>query len=65
LKQDPRLATNPESPCIRVCSIDPDTELCRGCLRSLGEIAAWSRLGSAERRAIMAALPGRAATGKR
>jgi len=45
-----------ESPCIAVCMIDPKTGLCLGCGRTLPEIARWSRIDSAERRAIMAAL---------
>jgi predicted Fe-S protein YdhL (DUF1289 family) len=31
-----------------------------GCLRSIDEIAAWTRMSDAERRRIMAELPGRA-----
>ncbi len=34
----------PVSPCIRVCKIDAQNGLCTGCLRTLDEIAAWSRL---------------------
>jgi predicted Fe-S protein YdhL (DUF1289 family) len=48
-----------ESPCVKVCVIDPATKRCTGCLRSLQEIARWSSLTSAERRRIMAELPGR------
>jgi predicted Fe-S protein YdhL (DUF1289 family) len=48
-----------DTPCIDVCSIDPKTNLCSGCLRSLDEIAAWGGLPPSERRRIMAALPGR------
>ncbi|UXY15070.1 DUF1289 domain-containing protein [Chitiniphilus purpureus] len=32
------------SPCIGVCTLDPATQTCRGCHRTLDEIAAWSRL---------------------
>jgi uncharacterized protein len=49
-----------ESPCVRVCVVHPAAGICTGCLRTLDEIAAWSRLGADERRAIMAELPGRA-----
>ncbi len=45
-----------ESPCVAVCLIDPKTGLCLGCGRTLPEIARWSRLASAERRAIMSGL---------
>ncbi|MCZ0960337.1 DUF1289 domain-containing protein [Paracoccus benzoatiresistens] len=48
-----------ESPCIKVCVIDPASGLCTGCLRSLDEIAAWSRLSPDARRLIMAELPAR------
>jgi predicted Fe-S protein YdhL (DUF1289 family) len=49
------------TPCIKVCVIDPATGLCRGCLRTLGEIAAWGGMAEAERRAVMARLPERQA----
>ncbi|ADZ71253.1 DUF1289 domain-containing protein [Polymorphum gilvum] len=48
-----------ETPCIDVCIIDPLTGLCRGCRRTLDEIADWSRLTPAERHKIMAELPQR------
>jgi len=48
-----------DTPCIAVCMIDPRTSLCFGCGRTLPEIARWHRMDSAERRAVMAELPGR------
>jgi len=48
-----------ESPCIQVCQIDDETRLCRGCLRSLDEIARWGRYSDAERSRIMRELPSR------
>jgi predicted Fe-S protein YdhL (DUF1289 family) len=48
-----------ETPCIKICSIDPETGLCSGCARTRGEIASWSSLSNEERRAIMALLPNR------
>lgn len=48
-----------ESPCVDICTMDPVTGLCRGCARTLDEIAAWSSLGDSERRRIMAELPKR------
>lgn len=50
-----------ESPCTKVCTIDPRSGLCRGCGRTLDEIARWVALSPAERAAIMAALPARLA----
>ena len=32
------------SPCTGVCRLDEDDRHCVGCLRTLGEIAHWSRL---------------------
>lgn len=48
-----------ETPCIQVCEIDSDTGVCRGCGRTLAEIAQWSSMGASERRRIMAELPAR------
>lgn len=44
------------SPCIDVCRMDAASGLCEGCLRSLDEIAAWSRMSGAGKRAVWAAL---------
>ena len=49
-----------ESPCVKVCVVHPQERLCVGCLRSLDEIARWSRMSPEERRGIMADLPDRA-----
>jgi predicted Fe-S protein YdhL (DUF1289 family) len=50
-----------ETPCTAVCQMDPRTNLCFGCGRTLPEIAAWHRMDSAERLAVMAILPARMA----
>ncbi len=50
------------SPCTRVCTMDPVSDLCIGCGRTLAEIARWGTMPDAERQRIMAALPGRLAT---
>lgn len=42
------------SPCINVCEIAPDTGLCRGCLRTLDEIARWGSASETEKRAVWA-----------
>lgn len=49
-----------ESPCIKICVIHPASRLCTGCLRSIDEIGAWSRMSPEVRAAIMAELPARA-----
>ena len=48
-----------ESPCVKVCLIHPETGYCLGCGRTREEIARWSAMTPAERRAVMAELAGR------
>jgi uncharacterized protein len=48
-----------ESPCINICMIHPEAQICTGCHRTIEEIAGWSAMGPEERRRVMAALPGR------
>jgi predicted Fe-S protein YdhL (DUF1289 family) len=48
------------SPCTGICRIDEATGYCRGCKRTLEEIADWSMLPPAGKRAIIARLAGRA-----
>ncbi|MFG3591164.1 DUF1289 domain-containing protein [Bradyrhizobium sp. RDI18] len=45
-----------ETPCIAVCTMDPKTNLCFGCGRTLPEIARWHRMETAERLAVMEGL---------
>ena len=52
-------AMSQDTPCIAVCMIDPRTNLCLGCGRTLPEIARWPRMEGAERQALMATLPQR------
>lgn len=49
------------SPCISICAIDQVTGLCAGCLRTLDEIAVWSVLDDAEKRAVWSSLDARRA----
>ncbi|MFA8440463.1 DUF1289 domain-containing protein [Yoonia sp.] len=49
-----------ESPCIKICVIEPKSRLCTGCLRSIDEIGAWSGMSAEARSAVMAELPSRA-----
>ncbi|MEM9575886.1 MAG: DUF1289 domain-containing protein [Pseudomonadota bacterium] len=48
-----------ESPCIKICVIHPQARLCTGCLRSIEEITAWSKMTPDARRAVMDELPAR------
>jgi predicted Fe-S protein YdhL (DUF1289 family) len=47
------------SPCTKVCQLDPATNICLGCRRTLAEIAAWPSLTEAQRLQIMATLEAR------
>jgi predicted Fe-S protein YdhL (DUF1289 family) len=49
------------SPCVNICRIDPPTRRCRGCARTIDEIARWTALSDAERNRILAELPEREA----
>ncbi|TKC89418.1 DUF1289 domain-containing protein [Trinickia terrae] len=42
------------SPCINVCRINPETQWCDGCLRTIDEIRAWSQSDDDAKRAILA-----------
>jgi uncharacterized protein len=42
-----------------VCAIDPATGWCRGCLRTLDEIARWSAADAATRAAVVRAAAAR------
>jgi hypothetical protein len=44
------------SPCINVCRMDDASGWCVGCLRTIGEVAAWSTLPDAGKRAVWAEL---------
>jgi predicted Fe-S protein YdhL (DUF1289 family) len=48
-----------ETPCIKVCVLDPASGLCQGCARSLDEIARWGTMSDSERGRIMGELKGR------
>ncbi len=40
------------SPCVSVCRMDAGSGLCEGCLRTIDEIAGWSRMDDAAKRRI-------------
>jgi predicted Fe-S protein YdhL (DUF1289 family) len=42
-----------ESPCIKVCVVDPGSGFCIGCGRTRDEIASWLEFNADERRRIM------------
>ena len=49
------------SPCTKVCEMDAGTGLCRGCFRTLDEIAAWGGLDAEGKRNVLATLSARRA----
>jgi len=49
-----------QSPCINICVIHPQERLCTGCLRTIDEITAWSKMTNEDRATLMAELPTRA-----
>ena len=59
------LAESPDaeapSPCISVCRMNAETGFCEGCLRTIGEITAWSRSSPSVKREVWAAIAQRAA----
>jgi uncharacterized protein len=51
-----------ETPCVKLCVVDPDSGICIGCGRTRSEIAGWIAMSPAERRAVMAELDDRMAS---
>lgn len=41
------------SPCIDVCRMNPRTELCDGCFRTIDEIAGWSSFDDTQKRVVL------------
>jgi predicted Fe-S protein YdhL (DUF1289 family) len=51
------------SPCISICRMDAASGFCEGCLRTIEEIAAWSRMDNADKRRVWRAIELRAEAG--
>ncbi len=51
-----------ETPCVKVCVVDPDSGFCIGCGRTRNEIGSWLGLTPSGRREVMAELPERVAS---
>ena len=47
------------SPCVGICILDPVTGYCRGCHRTLVEIANWVDYTDSEAHEVLARLPDR------
>ena len=55
--------TEPVSPCVSICQLNPTTRICTGCYRTIDEIAAWGQLDAQGRRRILANVSRRRAAG--
>ncbi len=44
------------SPCTKVCELDPKSGYCRGCLRTIDEIAGWLDFSDEEKLSLLARL---------
>ena len=40
------------SPCVSICRMNPVSELCEGCFRTLDEIALWGRMEEGSKREV-------------
>ena len=56
---EPGGASKLVSPCIGICLMDPATRTCRGCLRTIEEIAGWYDASIPEKQAILTRLAAR------
>lgn len=62
MDQPPRTTMNAlvsqeiETPCVKICVVDPETGFCIGCGRSRGEIAGWLSMTAGDRRQVMSGL---------
>jgi uncharacterized protein len=51
-----------ETPCIKICVIEPETGFCIGCGRTRDEIASWLNMSAPARHTLMQTLPTRVST---
>jgi uncharacterized protein len=51
-----------ETPCIKICVVEPETGFCIGCGRTRQEIADWIGMTPQNRHAVISTLPERVAT---
>ena len=51
MTEEEKLPERPDTPCVAVCSTTFD-EICRGCGRSVVEVAHWVSMGAAEKELV-------------
>jgi predicted Fe-S protein YdhL (DUF1289 family) len=49
-----------DSPCVNICIVHPQANICTGCFRTIDEISSWSNMSETERNGIIKELPNRA-----
>ena len=59
----PIAATPVPSPCVSICKMDGRSGLCTGCLRTIDEIAGWSRYSDADKQVVWQRIGERRARG--
>jgi predicted Fe-S protein YdhL (DUF1289 family) len=45
--------TDPPSPCTSVCELNYDRGICKGCFRTLDEIARWATMTAEQKREVL------------
>ncbi len=48
-----------DSPCVNICIVHPQANICTGCFRTIDEISSWSNMSEIERKGIIKELPNR------
>lgn len=56
------MTPTPPSPCISICVMDEQSGFCKGCARTIDEIANWGLLDNAEKQAVWRDIFSRQAT---
>lgn len=57
--QDRHAGAGVPSPCVSICELDEARSRCKGCYRTLQEIAAWGVLDDDEKREVWAEIEAR------
>ena len=48
-----------DSPCVNICIVHAQANICTGCFRTIDEISSWSNMSETERKGIIKELPNR------
>lgn len=48
-----------DTPCVKICVVEPESGFCIGCGRTREEIGGWLAMSQEQRRNVMAGLPER------